>query len=74
MLPLEVVGLMVTLLSFVIDPPPGPIQLISTSLGFTPLTVRTVQSIVRLLPTAAFSIGPDGDMVTFGMGTTETNN
>ena len=73
MLPLEVVGLMVTLLSLVIEPPPGPIQLIITKLDSTPLTVLTVQLIIKSLPTAAFCMGPDGDMVTLGVGTTETS-
>ena len=70
LLPLEVVGLMVTLLSFVMTPP-GPIQLIITELDSTPLTVLTVQLIPPGLPTAAFCMGPDGDKVTLGVGTTE---
>jgi len=65
-LPLEVVGLMVTLLLVVIEPPPGPIQLIITELDSTPLTVLTVQLITRGLPTIAPCMGPDGDIVTLG--------
>ena len=45
------VGLMVTLLSFVMKTPPGPIQLIITELYSTPLTVLTVQVITSGLPT-----------------------
>ena len=70
MLPLEVVGLMVTLLLFVMTPP-GPIQLIITELDSTPLTVLTIQLITLGLPTIAPCMGPDGDMVTVGVGTTE---
>ena len=61
LLPLEVVGLMVTLLSFVIDSPPGLIQLIITELNSTPLTVLTIQWISCGLPTIAPCMGPDGD-------------
>ena len=50
LLPLEVVGLMVTLLSFVMTPP-GPIQLIITELRFTPTAPLTVQVITSRLPT-----------------------
>ena len=60
---------MVTLLSFIIEPPPGPIQLIITELGSTPLKVLTVQLITKRLPIAAFCMGPDGDMLTVKMGT-----
>ena len=69
MLPLEVVGLMVTLLSLVIVSPPGPIQLIITELDSTPLTVLTVHWIIWGLPTIAPCMGPDGDMVIPGVGT-----
>ena len=60
---------MVTLLSFIIEPPPGPIQLIVTTLDATPLTVLTVQLITSSLPNVAFYMGPDGDKITIGMGT-----
>ena len=69
LLPLEMVGLMVTLLSFVIDSPPGPIQLIITELNSTPLTVLTIHWISCGLPTIAPCIGPDGIVVTVGVGT-----
>ena len=65
-----VVPLMVTLLSFVIVSPPGPIQLIITELDSTPLTVLTIHWIIWGLPTIATCMGPDGDRVTFGSGTT----
>jgi len=68
-LPLEVVGLMVTQALFAIEPPPGPNQLIITELDSTPLTVLTVQLITCGLPTIAPCIGPDGDTVTVGSGT-----
>ena len=68
MLPLEVIGLMVTLLSFVMTPS-GPVQLIITELDSTPLTVLTVQLKTRGLPTIAPCMGPAGDMVTVGVGT-----
>jgi len=68
-LPLEVVGLMVTLLSFVIVSPPGPIQLIITELDSTPLIVLTVHCIIWGLPTIAPCMGPDGDVMTVGGGT-----
>ena len=67
-LPLEVVGLIVTLLLFIMFPP-GPIQLIITELDSTPLTVLTVQLITRELPTIAPCMGPDVDIVTVGVGT-----
>ena len=69
MLPLEVVGLMVTLLSFVIDSPPGPIQLIIIELSSTPLTVLTTHWISCGLPTIAPCISVDGNMVSVGAGT-----
>ena len=69
LLPLEVVGLMVTLLSFVIDSPPGPIQLIITELNSTPLTVLTIHWISCGLPTIAPCMGPDGNVVIVGVGT-----
>ena len=69
LLPLEVVGLMVTLLSVVIDPPPGPIQLIITELELTPLIVVTLHWIFRELPTIAPRMEPDGDVVIVGVGT-----
>ena len=50
LLPLEVVGLMVTLLSFVMTPP-GPCQLIITELRFTPTAPLTVQVTTSGLPT-----------------------
>ena len=71
MLPLEVVGLMVTLLSLVIVSPPGPIQLIINELDSTPLTVLTVHWIIWELPTIAPCMGLDGDMVTVGGETME---
>jgi len=71
MLPLEVVGLMVTLLSFAIMSSPGPIHLIITELDSTPLTVLTVHWIVWGLPTIAPCMGPDGDRVTRGVGTVQ---
>ena len=66
MLLLEVVGLMPTLLSL---PLLDSIQVIITELDSTPLTVLTVQLITRGLPTIAPCMGPDGDMVTVGVGT-----
>ena len=69
LLVLEVVGLMITLLSFVIDSPPGPIQLIITELNSTPLTVLTIHWISCGLPTIAPCMGPDGSIVTEGIGT-----
>ena len=65
-LPLEVVGLMVPLLSFVIVSPPGPIQLIITEVDSTPLTVLTVHWIIRGLPTIAPCMGPGSDMLNRG--------
>ena len=61
---------MVTLLSLIIEPPPGPIQLIITELDSTPLTVLTVQLITLGLPTIAPRMGPGGDSVTVNGGTT----
>ena len=50
--PLEVVGLMVTLVLFIMDAtPPGAVQLIITELKLTPGTVFTLQSTVKRLPT-----------------------
>ena len=69
MLPLEVVGLMITLLSFVIGSPPGPIQLIITELNSTPLTVLTIHWISCGLPTITPCISVDGNMVSVGAGT-----
>ena len=69
MLPLEVVALMVTLLSFVIDSPLGPIQLIITELNSTPLTVLTIHWISCGLPTIAPCMGPDGNVAIVGVGT-----
>jgi len=71
LLPLEVIGLMVTLLSFVIDSPPGPIQLIITELNSTPLTVLTIHWISCGLPTIAPCMRPDGNVVVIGVGTTK---
>ena len=68
LLPLEVVGLIVTLLSVVIDPPPGPIQLIITELDLTPLIVVTLHWIFCELPTIAPRMEPDGDVVIVGVG------
>ena len=59
MLPLEVVGVMLTLLSFIIEPPPDPppdppsdiVQLINTELDSTTPTVVTVQTMSSLIPT-----------------------
>ena len=61
--PIETLPLVVVML------PSGPIQVIITELDSTPLTVLTVQLIPPGLPTAAFCMGPDGDMVTVGVGT-----
>ena len=61
--------LMVTLLLFIIEPPPGPIQLIVIELDSTILTVFTVQLITWGLTTIAPCMGPDGDVVTIGGGT-----
>ena len=72
MLPLEVVGLMVTLLSFVIDSPPGPIQLIITELNSTPLTVLTIHWISCGLPTIAPCMGPGGNVMMQIYGTNRT--
>ena len=62
---------MVTLLSFVIDSPPGPIQLIITELNSTPLTVLTIHWISCGLPTIAPCMGSDGNdsVVMVGVGT-----
>ena len=69
---------MLTLLSFIIGPPPDPppdtVQLINTELDSTPLTVLTVQLITRGLPTITPCIGPGGDMVTVGLGTMCNSN
>ena len=73
MLPLEVVGLMVTLLSFVIDSSPGPIQLIITELNITPTSVLTIHWISCGLPTIASCMGPDGNVVMMTLGTKEEN-
>ena len=43
--------------------------MIKTELMSTPLTVLTVQVLTRGLPTVAFRMGPDGDMVTVISGT-----
>jgi len=71
-LPLEVVELMfeliITLLSFVMGLLSGPIQLIITELGSTPLTVNAVQLILWGLPTVAVS---DGANIIVKLGTTE---
>ena len=67
--PLEVVGLMVTLLLLVIELPPGPVQLIITELDLTPLIVVTLHCIFRKLPTIAPRMEPDGDVVIVGVGT-----
>ena len=69
MLSLEVVGLMVTLLTFVIDSPPGPIQLIITELNSTPLTVLTIHWISCGLPTIAPCMEVDGNIAMIGGGT-----
>ena len=53
-LPLEVVGLMVILLSLIIEPPPGPVQLIVTELSSTPIASLTVQIISSGLPTISW--------------------
>ena len=69
-LPLEVVGLMVTLVLFIMGPP-GPVQLIVTEL--TPRTVvSTLHSIVSGLPTIAIRIGLGGLNVTVGAGAVYT--
>ena len=68
MLPLDVVELKVTLSSFVMTAR-GPIQLITTELDSTPLTVLTVHWIIWGLPTIATCMGPGGDRVTVGAGT-----
>ena len=60
---------MITLLSFVINYPPGPIQLIITELNSTPLTVLTIHWISCGLPTIAPCMGPNGNVVIVGMGT-----
>ena len=60
---------MVTLLSFVIDSPPGPIQLIITELNSTPLTVLTIHWISCGLPTIAPCMGPDGNVAASTLGT-----
>ena len=61
---------MVTLLSFIIDSPPGAIQLIITELDSTPLTVLTIQWIACGLPTIAPCMGPEGFNMTVGVVTT----
>ena len=48
---------------------PGPVHVIITVLGSTPLTVLTVQLATRGLPTISPCMGPIGDMVTVGVGT-----
>ena len=60
---------MVTLLLFLIDLPPGFIQLILTELNSTPLTVLTIHWMSSGLPTIASFIRADGDTVTAGIGT-----
>jgi len=65
---------MVTLLSFVIVSPPGPIQVIITELDSTPLTVLTTHWIIWELPTIAPCMGPDGDRVIVGVGTGKLTN
>ena len=65
-LPLEVVGLMVILVLFMMGPP-GPVQLILTVL--TPVTVSTLHSIVRGFPTIP-CMGLDGSNKTTGVGAT----
>ena len=60
---------MVILLSFEIDSPPGPIQLIITELNSTPLTALTIHWISCGLPTIAPCMGPDGDVAIVGAGT-----
>ena len=55
-LPLELAGLMVTLLSFVITPR-GPVQLIITELSTAPTAPLTVQVISSGLPTTRWWLG-----------------
>ena len=69
MLPLKVVELMVILLSFAIDSPPGPIQWIITEFNLTPLTVLTIHWISCGLSTIAPCMGPYGNVVIIGTGT-----
>ena len=67
---------MLTLLSFIIEPPsdplidspPGRVQLISTELESTPLTVLTVQLTWNLFPIVP-CMGSGGDIDTTGVGT-----
>lgn len=68
-IPLEVVGLMNNLLLFVIDSPPGPVQLIFTRFNDTPLIVVTTHLISCGLPTIAPCNVPVGIIVTVGVGT-----
>ena len=74
LLPLEVVGLMITLLSLVIDSPPGSIQLIITELNSTPITVLTIHWIPCGLPTIAPCMEPDGIVVMIGVGTANSTS
>ena len=71
LLSLEVVGVMVTLLSFVMTPL-GPIQMIVTELSSTPLTVLTVQSIIASSPTVSSSLL--GSILTMKLGTVQGAN
>jgi len=54
-----------------VNDPFGPNQLIDTELGSTPSIVLTVHTITCELPTIAPCMGPDGDTVTVGKGTTK---
>jgi len=60
---------MVILVVFVIDSPPGLVQLIFTELKLAPLIVLTVHRISCGLPTIAPCMGPDGNVVIVGVGT-----
>ena len=62
---------MVTLLSFVIVSPPGPIQLIITESNSTPLTVLTIHSRVMESPTIADCMVSFGVVVIWILGTKE---
>ena len=66
LLPLEVVGLMVTLSSVIISASPGSIQMIITELRFTPTAPLTVQVITSVLPTITWLL--DIDVVTITVG------
>ena len=63
-------GLTIILLLSVVRLPLGPFQLTVIELNSTPPTVLTMHSIPRGLPTMAPCIGPDGNMVIAGSGTT----